>query len=263
MEVDVYHQVKTSVKRLLNIDLTAYKDEQMRRRLDSWLLRCGASTWEEYNRRLRDDPNELKRFRDYLTINVSEFFRDEERWVTLRSTVLPQLLQTSGPGRSLRVWSAGCSIGPEPYSLAILFQEATPLSKHYLLATDLDRSALEKARQRGPFAASEVRNVTPVQLQKYFEPGGPPYYVRPSLAARVRFCEQNMLTDPFEAGFDLILCRNVIIYFTVEAKTRLYQKFAAALRPGGVLFLGGTEIIPHPQTMGMVNQGICFYTKKA
>jgi chemotaxis protein methyltransferase CheR len=261
MDLDVYTQVKVSVKRLLNIDLTAYKDEQMRRRLDSWLLRCGAATWEDYNRRLKDDPNELKRFRDYLTINVSEFFRDAERWATLRSTVLPHLLQSSG--RSLRVWSAGCSIGPEPYSLAILLQEITPLTQHYLLATDLDRSALEKARQRGPFTAQEVKNVTPVQLQKHFEPGGPPHFVKPGLASKIQFREQNMLNDPFETGFDLILCRNVIIYFTAEAKAGLYQKFVNALRPGGVLFLGGTEIIPHPQTIGLSNLGICFYLKKA
>src|SRR6185503_911218 len=130
MELEIYTQVKRSVKNLLNIDLDGYKDEQMRRRLDAWLTRSGAESWNDYFRRVRIEPHEQARLRNYLTINVSAFFRDPDRWRELRETILPQLLKATP---RLRVWSAGCSIGLEPYSLAMVLDEATPLRRHTLL----------------------------------------------------------------------------------------------------------------------------------
>ena len=258
MDTEVYSQVKRSIRGLLDINLDDYKDEQMKRRLDSWLVRAGAPTWTEYLHRLRGDAKELGRLRDYLTINVSSFFRDPERWQALRQTVLPALL--AGRPR-LRIWSAGCSIGLEPYSLAMLLDEVTPGRRHVILATDLDRGALAKARARGPFSAEDVQNVTAAQRQAYFEPAGPPWHLQASLAGRVTFREQNMLADEFESDFDLIVCRNVVIYFTEAAKAQLYPKFWRALRPGGVLFVGGTEIVPKAQDLGFRNGGISFYQR--
>ncbi len=263
MDQELYGQVKRSVKSLLNINLDQYKDEQMRRRLDAWLSRSGATSWPAYFRRVRSDPDELARFRNYLTINVSAFFRDPERWQTLRQKVLPELLKARP---RLRLWSAGCSVGPEPYSLAIVLDELTPLRRHYLLATDLDRGALDKARARGPFTAEDIQHVTPAERAQYFQPAGPSaktdgWYVSPSLARRVEFREHNLLADEFEADFDLIICRNVVIYFTEAAKAGLYRKFYAALRPGGLLFVGGTEIISHAQEIGFRNYGISFYQR--
>lgn len=264
MESEVYTRVKISIKKLLEIDLDGYKDEQMKRRLDSWLIRCGSKTWEEYFARLRTDTVELGRFRDYLTINVSEFFRDLDRWQSLRDTVLPELIREArgrGAQEPLRIWSAGCSIGPEPYTLTITLDEMARGLSYYLLATDLDRGALKRAQARGPFTADDIRNVTAGQRSLYFEPGGPPYYIKETLANRIKFKEHNMISQPFEGNFDLIVCRNVIIYFTVEAKNILYQKFQAALRPGGILFLGGTEIIPRPLEYNFRSQGVSFYRK--
>lgn len=259
METEVYSLVKSSVKSLLDIDLNYYKDEQMKRRLDSWLVRCGASSWSDYFKRMRSDQQELSRFRDFLTINVSAFFRDPERWQDLRGKVLPELLRASP--RGLRLWSAGCSIGPEPYSLAIMLDELAPHRKHTLLATDLDRSALAKARAGGPFTVEDIQNVSAIQRSRHFQAGGPPFYTTESLRGRIQFCEQNILTDDFESNFDLIICRNVVIYFTEAAKTALYRKFAAALRPGGVLFVGGTEIVPRPQEFSLRSFGLSFYQK--
>lgn len=269
MEEAVYNKIKLSVKKLLNIDLNQYKAEQMQRRLDSWLVRCGMSSWDEYTKVISSDPKELSKFRDYLTINVSEFFRDQDRWNTLRTKMVPELIKESmalnsatGKG-ALKVWSAGCSNGSEPYSLAILFDELTTMrSSHYLLATDLDRSILARAKARGPYSAEDTRNVNADQRAKYFDPGGPPYYVKDIIAKRVLFKEHNLLLDPFEKDFDLIVCRNVIIYFTVEAKAELYAKFHQALRPGGILFLGGTEIIPRPSEIGFANLGGSYYQKE-
>jgi chemotaxis protein methyltransferase CheR len=265
MDVEQYTQVKQSVRRLLDIDLEHYKDEQMRRRLDSWLVRSGALDWREYFKRLPADAKELSRFRDYLTINVSAFYRDYERWQTLQQVVIPGLLKenmAAFPARSeLKIWSAGCSIGAEPYSLAMLLDDFPNPGRHKLIATDLDRGALAKARARGPYTADEVQNLTPAQRAAYLEPGGPPYFVRAGLEKRLDFREHNMLADPFPEDIDLILCRNVVIYFTNETKEQLYRRFHRALRPDGVLFVGVTEIIPHPQEIGFRSHGISFYKK--
>lgn len=258
MDADVYTQVKTSIKRILKIDLEHYKDEQMKRRLDSWLVRSHAATWKDYFQWIVTDTTELDRFRNYLTINVTEFFRDSARWETLRREVLPSLLKNSAGG--LKLWSAGCSVGAEAYSLALMLAEEAPAHKYSLLATDLDRGALLKARAGGPYSADDVRSLTSVQRGRYLTPQAP-YFVSPMLKKPIRFEEHDLLLDRFESGFDLIICRNVVIYFTAEAKEKLYAKFSAALRPGGVLFVGGTEIISGPAKFGLQNFGISFYRK--
>jgi chemotaxis protein methyltransferase CheR len=265
MEAQTYSQVKSSVKKLLNINLDYYKDEQMKRRLDSWLIRSRHTDWTEYFHFITQNTEEFSRFRDYLTINVTEFFRDPDRWAMLRKDVIPVLLQESGRSgdarKGLRVWSAGCSIGVEAYTLAILLEETAPHMNHYLLASDMDRGALTKAKARGPYTNDEIRNLTAEQRSRFMDLGQG-NYVKDATARRVTFKEQNMLEDRFENGFDLIVCRNVVIYFTNEAKTFLYSKFHEALRPGGVLFLGGTEIIPRPNEIGFRNYGISFYVKQ-
>ena len=265
MDLEEYSFVKKAIKKTLNIDLDHYKDEQMRRRLDSWLARSFASHWEEYFRRLSSDEKETERFRDYLTINVSAFFRDLERWNALRENVMPELLQKALQLRpndaGLRVWSAGCSIGAEPYTLAIMLDELSSARRHQILATDLDRGALAKAKAGGPYTSEEVQNVSAPQRAAYFEPGGPPFYVKPSLGKKIAFQEHNMLDGAYPAGMDLIVCRNVVIYFTTETKEMLYRKFFQALRPGGILFVGATEIIPRPQDIGFRSYGISFYKR--
>jgi len=262
MDNETYGLIKTSIKKILNIDLNHYKDEQMKRRLDSWLIRVRQNSWQDYLHLCQQNPAELSKLRDYLTINVTEFFRDPDRWEMLRQNVMPQLIRDAGkpgePKRGLRVWSAGCSIGVEAYTLAILLDEMTPTFTNYLLATDFDRGALTKAKARGPYTNDEIRNLTAQQRSRHLDMGTT-NYIKETTAKKVTFKEQNLLEDKFENNFDLIVCRNVVIYFTNEAKAHLYSKFRAALRPGGVLFLGGTEIIPRPQELGLKNFGISFY----
>jgi chemotaxis protein methyltransferase CheR len=261
MDAIIYTQVKASIKQRLRIDLENYKDEQMKRRLDSWLVRTHSSTWDAYFSLLSSNSEELERFRNYLTINVTEFFRDINRWMALRDEILPYLLSTkSRESDGLKFWSAGCSIGAEAYTLAMMMAEGVPLRKYSLLATDLDRGALQKAKSRGPYVQEDIRNLSLAQRQKYMTPAAP-YYVRESLQKNIRFEEQDLLAARFDVGFDLIVCRNVVIYFTAEAKDKLYAKFAAALCPGGILFMGGTEIISGPVKYGLQNFGISFYKK--
>lgn len=263
MEAEVYSLVKTSIKHALKIDLENYKEEQMKRRLDSWLVRSHISSWKEYFSTLSNDEKELERFRNYLTINVTEFFRDPNRWEHVRSEVLPYLIQNSADHHfsgGLKLWSAGCSIGVEAFTLAMIMEESAPKQPYSILATDLDRGALLKARARGPYTAEDIRNLSPVQRQQYITPTVP-YHVTEKMQKHIRFQEQNLLEDRFEGDFDLIVCRNVVIYFTTESKDALYMKFSRALRPGGVLFVGGTEIISGPTKFGLQNFGISFYKK--
>ena len=263
MESETYSYVKTTVRRLLKIDLSYYKDEQMKRRLDSWLVRNSMPNWNDYLKVITENPTELARFRDYLTINVTEFFRDPDRWHQLGSQILPALLKAHTARSSLaglKTWSAGCSIGVEAYTMAMLLDETARYRKHTVLATDLDRSALQKARARGPYTKEEGRNLLRQRYLDEREDGS--FLVKESLFRMVEFREHDLLQDRYESGFDLIVCRNVVIYFTNEAKSSLYARFAAALRPGGVLFLGGTEIIPRPADYGLCSMAVSFYQKE-
>ena len=232
MDETTYTNIKVSIKKLLNIDLNSYKS-----RADAAPIRflagsSGNASWDQYTKLLSSDQKELSKFRDYLTINVSEFFRDQDRWTTLKTKVVPDLIKASmaktdsSTRGALKIWSAGCSNGSEPYSLSILLDEfAAMRNNHSILATDLDRTILARARARGPYSAEDTRNVYPDQRSKYFDAGGPPYYVKETVGKKVIFKEHNLLLDAFDKDFDLIVCRNVIIYFTMEAKATLYQKF--------------------------------------
>ena len=265
MEQALYVRLKKDIEATIGINLDAYKDEQMKRRLDAWLVRSGCPGWSEYFARVKTEENEYGRFRNYITINVTEFFRDTDKWDYLRNNILPALLKeavTIRPlGYGLKIWSAGCSIGAESYSLAIALNEISKGRKNQILATDLDRGALNKAKAGGPYTIEDIKNVSVAQRKKYFNPDGPPHFIQPKLVNQITFHEHNLLSDHYDNDRDLIVCRNVVIYFTTEAKDHIFKGFYSALRPGGILFLGGTEIIPRPQDIGFVSNGISFYKK--
>jgi chemotaxis protein methyltransferase CheR len=143
----------------------------------------------------------------------------------------------------------------------MMLDEIPAARRHTIVATDLDRGALMKSKARGPYTADEIQNLTPSQRAAYLEPGGPPFFMRSGMEKRIDFREHNMLADPFPQDVDLILCRNVVIYFTNETKEQLYRRFHQALRPNGVLFVGVTEILPHPLEIGFRSHGISFYKK--
>jgi chemotaxis protein methyltransferase CheR len=238
MDEEDYIYLKNKIRHLLGIDLSGYKDHQMRRRLDSYIARARAPGVVAYCRMLERDSGACQKLRDFLTINVSEFFRDAERYEVLRARILPELLKKSA---RLNIWSAGCSNGAEPYSLAILLEESSPYQKHRILATDIDAGVLAKARAGGPYVGSDVRNVDEALLAKYFRCEGGSYWVTERVKKKVEFRMHNLLKDPFEKDFDLLVCRNVVIYFTDDAKKMLYRGFYESLKEGGYILIGGTE----------------------
>jgi chemotaxis protein methyltransferase CheR len=256
-----YSFVKHKVRKMTGVDLNCYKDQQVQRRLNVYLLRSGHPNWPRLFRAIEDDPEEQIKLKDYLTINVSSFFRDPKKYAYLDEHVLLYLLRHRP---RLRVWSAGCSLGHEPYSLAIALAEATAMyCRHTILATDVDHSALERARAGGPYSMEELKNVSPDLLNRYFCPGDKDgqYHVIESLRRKVTFAQHDLLADPFEGNFDLIVCRNVVIYFTREAKQRVHRQFRDALCPGGVLFVGGTEVVSQAERIGLETMGVSFYRR--
>lgn len=246
------------VLRKTGLDLQQYKRPQMERRLRSMAERVGARNLEEYWAVLQKDSQQFAYFIDRITINVSELFRNPEKFEELRKVILPELRRLGSP---LKVWSAGCSYGAEPYSLAILLEEMRPLP-YQILATDVDETILSKARE-GTFTAEDMRNVSPEWKQRYFVQQGNRYQVKPELKRNITFRKHNLLADPFESGFHLIVCRNVVIYFTEEAKDKLYARFFQSLVPGGVLFVGSTERIFNYRDIGFEMPLSFFYRKPA
>ncbi|MFN8635381.1 MAG: protein-glutamate O-methyltransferase CheR [Chloroflexota bacterium] len=255
-----YVHFQKTVQRLIGVDLTLYRQGQMRRRLDALVQRVGAKDYMEYSKLLERDPKRVQELRDYFTINVTEFFRDPDRFRQLETKVLPELLaRRSG----LKVWSAACSNGAEPYSVAILLRELAPTLSHKITATDIDVTIMDRARRGDRYIAAELKNVAPARLQKAFTqaPDGT-YAVRPEIKQLVDFKLHNLLTSPPAQGFDLILCRNVVIYFTDEAKSVLYNNLVNSLRPGGILFVGGTEMVAAAHQLGLSSIGPSFYRKE-
>ena len=253
-----YTYLKSKILSLTKIDLDNYKSGQMRRRLEGFIDRTKGLDVSVYCKNLNRDPKLLRDLQDFLTINVSEFFRDTDPFAVLQTRVLPGLLKLSP---SLNIWCAGCSIGAEPYSIAMMLRKLSPGRQHRILATDLDEKALAKAAAGGPYSASEVKGVPQEFAGKHFAADGEGYRVVESIKRRVEFRRHDMLSGPPEIGFDLILCRNVMIYFTDKAKDGLHLGFARALKDRGVLFLGGTEALLEFQALGLKRIHTSFYEK--
>lgn len=248
---------KQKLKRKTEIDLDLYKEPQMKRRIGNLVTRAGMDSYTAYFDKAAQDKDDFAAFIEYLTINVSEFFRTPEKFSKLETDVIPDLLKRSP---RLNIWSAGCSIGAEPYSLAMILKEMTPGVRHRILATDLDVEIIAKAK-KGVYSDSELKAISPQRKAKYFDEAGGQFAVKQEIKDCIEFKRHNLLKDPFEKNFDLILCRNVVIYFTEEAKADLYVNFFHALKPGGILFVGATEAILNFRKMGYTSFQPFFYQR--
>lgn len=252
-----YEEFIKDVHHLSGVDLSAYKRPQMERRINNLMRTVNIENYTDYVSFLRNNKAHYEKFLTHITINVSEFFRNPQQWYTLRDKILPNLIS---PGASLKIWSAGCSTGEEPYSLAILLSEYFPKINFRITATDLDKQVLQKA-QEGIYYDKALINLPDGLEKKYFNPVGDKFQVKPQLRQNIQFSNHNLLKDSFGTSYDLILCRNVVIYFTEETKNHLYLRFNEALRQGGILFIGSTEQIFNARTMGLNPMASFFYQK--
>ena len=256
MDEKDWAEFKKKLKAKTEIDLDLYKEAQMKRRISNLVTRGGFDSFVTFFDHVAKDKEEFAAFIEYLTINVSEFFRTPDKFGKLETEVIPELLKRSP---TLNIWSAGCSIGAEVYSLTMILKDLTPGKKHRLLATDLDIEIIAKAKA-GIYTDNELKALDPKRKEKYFtKTSDGKFAIKDEIKQCVEFKRHNLLKDPFEKNFDLILCRNVVIYFTEDAKDKLYRNFFASLKPGGILFVGATEAILNARNMGYVNYQPFFY----
>lgn len=255
--MDGYKEFTLQIKNLCKIDLSNYKEKQMKRRIESLIRRNGLSDYDSYLKLLVTSNKHLKEFMDYITINVSEFFRNPSQWSVLENDILPVLVSKK---KHLRIWSSACAAGEEPYSLALLFAKKGMLDNVDLIASDIDIKALEQAKQ-GSYPPKSVVNIPKPLLDKFFLKTNDTFTLKEEIKKKIDFKILNLLDDTFPQRCDLILCRNVMIYFTEEAKDRLYKKFYDALVDEGIFFVGSTEQIIMPQKYGFFSIKSFFYQK--
>lgn len=252
-----FDKIEQYVKKTYGIDLAAYKSKQLLRRVENFMSRVGAKSEMEFIEMLKKDQSMSKKFQDHLTINVSEFFRNKEMFLQLEKEIKNRL---SPERNTLKIWSAACSYGAEPYTLAIIMDRLTKGKKHNILATDIDATILQKAKE-GKYGKSDVKNVDQNLLDKYFDKKDENYYISEEIKKRVTFKKHDLILEKYDKGFDVIVCRNVVIYFTQETKKKIYEKFYEALNPGGLLFVGATESIYNYREIGFEKAATFIYKK--
>ncbi len=254
-----YEWFKKGVYDLTKIDLNAYKEKQMKRRIDTLIGKYEVKGYDGFLDLIKKDREALDAFVSYLTINVSEFFRNKEQWQLMDKEMVPELM--SKFGKNLKIWSAACSTGDEPYTIVMMLSKHIPLNQISVLATDLDAVVLAKAKA-GIYDKKEVAGVPDEFKKKYFTetPDGK-MKVADEIKSRVTFKQADLLRDPYPKDYHLIVCRNVLIYFTEEAKDDIFRKYYATLAPGGILFIGSTEQIINYKDIGFVRKNSFYYEK--
>jgi len=256
---DEFNNFKKKVATLIGLNLFNYKNAQMERRIVSLMNRNGINKLDEYYSMIASSKEKLEEFTNMLTINVTEFFRNNDKFNELEEKFIPELLKKHG---SIKIWSAGCSCGAEIYSIAMIIDKLGVLDKCTLIASDFDQNILNRAKQ-GHYTKFELGTIKP-EYKKYFIPldeKGEKFKVDSKLTSKVKFERCDLLNNKFETGFHLILCRNVVIYFTEEAKEKLYTDFYNSLTPGGILFIGSTERIHNYREIGFSLSSSFFYLK--
>jgi chemotaxis protein methyltransferase CheR len=244
-----------AVRAICGVDLLQYKRAQMERRIRTWTARRGTEDLAEYAGRLKADKGELDAFLDRVTINVSALWRHPEQWASLSTTILPELAERNR-GR-VRAWSAGCSYGAEAYTLAAVCCESIPTARVEIKGTDLDPRMVARARA-GKFSADDARGAPKKSIDRFFPDG----QAVPELTRMVSFEKGDLLRMPVaREAYDLVMCRNTVIYFTEEVRDALHTRLVEALKPGGYLVVGTSERVADPRALGLTSPFHFIYRK--
>lgn len=254
-----YEKFKKDIYALTKIDLNAYKEKQMRRRIDTLIGKNKVDSYDKYVDLIKKDQEKFEQFVNFLTINVSEFYRNPEQWKILDQEVFPKLIEKFG--KKLVIWSAACSTGDEPYSLVMALSRHIPLPDIKIIATDIDKQVLASAKV-GLYNKKSIAAVPDDFKKKYFKQIGASYQISEEIKKRVEFREHNLLRDKYLTGCHMIVCRNVVIYFTDEAKDEIYKKFNQSLVKDGILFIGSTEQIMNYKELGFYRNKSFFFGKE-
>jgi len=254
-----YIQFISRINRKLGIDLSLYKEAQMKRRITSLRNKRGYTDFVSFYRALEEDETLLEEFTKRLTINVSEFYRNPKRWDVLEKEIITLLVTKKN---KLTIWSAACSTGEEPYSISMLLSETFPDIQATIIATDIDEFVLKQAKQ-GVYQEQSLKNLSPYFKKKYFTHENNLYYINKSVKNTIAFKKHNLLADHYPENVDLLICRNVLIYFTDQAKEIIYQKFSSSLNEQGILFVGSTEQIFNSDRYNLKLFDTFFYQKNS
>ncbi len=225
------------------LNCSGYRDEYLKRRFEIRLRATGTITYAKYIIYLNKHPEEFTNLLNDLTINYTTFFRDNDVYVHLEHKLLPKLLMSKLP---VKIWSAGCATGEEPYSLAILIHKllGKRLAEHpvSIVASDIDKDALAKA-QRGAYGPRQVSTISPPMLEKFFTHEGDSWVVKDFVKDIVHFERFDLMKTSIHSQLDLILCRNVMIYFSKEGQQHIHMSFYRALKDSGYMITGKSEIL--------------------
>lgn len=243
------------VYREFRIKLDAYKSVQMNRRIETFISKNNINTYSDFVIECKNNPSLREQFLDHITINVTQFFRNIDIFFQLED-----MFKNRIPKRDIyRIWSSACSIGSEPYSVAMLL-ENMGIKNYEILATDIDRKVIEYA-ENGLYKEDEVEDVPASFLYTYFTKEGDKFKIKDFILNKVNFSRHDLILNQFPYGMDLILCRNVVIYFKRVEQMRIYNKFYDCLNDSGVVFIGATENIYDYQQIGFSKLGTFFYQK--
>lgn len=243
--------------RELNLELSGYKQKQLQRRITTIMKKSGAKDLKMYARYIKEDEAIKRAFLDYITINVTEFYRNPDIFSEFEELLINQVAKKFP---RLKIWSAASSTGAEAYSVAMILKKNHLLGKSTITGTDLDEGILEKARE-GKYTELEVKNVPANEMRRYFKKENRFYLISPEIKKLVHFKPHDLILDDYEKNHQVIICRNVTIYFDDEVKNKIYQKMSDALDIGGLFFIGATETIYQPEKYGLRKAGSFIYEK--
>ncbi|AKB26710.1 Chemotaxis protein methyltransferase CheR [Methanosarcina sp. MTP4] len=240
--------LKKAIKKNLGFNCEQYKESHFRRRINVRVRATNSSSYAEYLKILKKDQDEYRNLIEALTVNVSEFFRNPETYTVIEKEVLPTLIKSKSKSlvKAIRIWSAGCAAGEEAYSLAILLHML--LEKDFgkyrisIMGTDIDSSSLEKAR-KGVYSENSLKNVDEKTRERYFIKKDEMYQVTDQLKNITHFKQHDLISGSKLSHFDMIICRNVMIYFNKEIQEQLHLEFYKSLSQGGFFIIGKAETL--------------------
>jgi len=255
-----YELFKTKFYNFTTIDLNLYKERQMKRRITSFASKYGFTTYCSFLDHIKENEDLKNEFINYLTINVSEFYRNPKQWELFAEKIIPDIASRKNLG-NIKIWSSACSTGDEPYTVVMILNEFIPLKHIKVLATDIDVEAMNKAK-KGIYHVRSVRELPKKFLDKHFKRiDENNYQISQEVRNCVEFKQFNLLRDPYPRDIDIIICRNVLIYFTEEAKDMVFTEFSKSLTKDGILFIGSTEQIMNYHNYGLKPIATFFYKK--
>jgi len=255
-----YELFKSRFFSLSTIDLNLYKERQMKRRITSFASKYGFTTFCSFLDEIIRNRELYDKFVNYLTINVSEFYRNPRQWEVLSTEILPEIAEVKNLS-NIKIWSSACSTGEEPYTVVMIMNEFIPMRQIRILATDIDVEAINKAKE-GIYPSRSIKDLPQKFIDKHFvKIDDDNYQISRDVINCVEFRKLNLLMDPYPSNVDIIICRNVLIYFTEEAKDMIFQKFSKSLAKDGILFIGSTEQIINYHKYNLKPIGSFFYKK--